>query len=112
MQTLTANQIESTVTIITKQRDGLMKFAEGDGRARDAVTILTTAMTVLQGEFYDTEEPVEGVVAAIGTDRIVFASDDFDASYGVVTHADAAAEDAAQVAAEDADRFAPDEGFA
>lgn len=55
MQNLTPNQIESTVTIITKQRDGLLKFAESDGRARDAATILSTAITVLQSDFYSTE---------------------------------------------------------
>ena len=59
MMKLSQNQIEATTTIVTKQRDGLLKFAEEDGRARDAATILSTALVVLASDFY----PAEGEVA-------------------------------------------------
>jgi hypothetical protein len=73
-EALTANQIESVTTILTKQRYGLTKFAKTDGRAKEVATILDAALQVLASDFYAPEAP------------------EADAT-GVATHEDAAAED-------------------
>lgn len=55
MARLSQNQIESITTIVSKQRKGLLKYAEEDGRARDAATILETALSVLAMDFYQSQ---------------------------------------------------------